>query len=301
LQLIQQLQDEQYDLILLEGLPVLLYLEAIRKYSKAHIAYRAHNVEFEIWDRLALHASNPLKKCYYKILAKQVKAFEKKHLSLVDAVIPISYRDEQILQSLSTFNNSYIAPACIKEGDIQFDNSHTSYKSLFFLGALDWIPNLEGIQWFIDKILPSILLSCPDTKLYIGGRNIPTFFYENKHPNIYILGEIKQVNELMNAHQIMIVPLLAGSGMRIKIIEAMFYGKCIVSTSIGAEGIDDENSIIRCDNESIFANEIIRLLNDATIQMKQGAKAKKIAQEKYSALQVSSQLINYFQKLIPIH
>ncbi|MEI6312111.1 MAG: glycosyltransferase [Bacteroidota bacterium] len=298
-QLIQLLQHQQFDLILLEGLPVLLYLEAIRKNTNTHITYRAHNVEYEIWERLAINTSHPLKKLYYKILAKQVKAFEKLNLTKVDSVISISKRDESILQALSNFTTSYVAPACIDEKTIKIDTTKTSYKSIFFLGALDWIPNLEGIQWFIDKIFPSVLSSCPETNLYIGGRNIPTSFYENKHQNIHILGEIKEVNELMNAHQIMIVPLLTGSGMRIKIIEAMFYGKCIVSTTIGAEGIDDENSIYRCDNESIFATEIIQLLNNSSLQMQKGEKAKRIAQNKYSALQVSSQLLSYFQKIIP--
>ncbi len=298
-QLIHLLKRQIFDLVLLEGLPVLLYLEAIRKNTKAHIAYRAHNVEYEIWDRLANNTSHPLKKLYYKILAKQVKSFEKLNLSKVDSLISISERDASILQALSNISNSYVAPACIDEKTIKIDTTHTSFKSIFFLGALDWIPNIEGMQWFIDKIFPAILSSCPNTHLYIGGRNIPASFYENKLQNIHILGEIKEVNELMNAHQIMIVPLLTGSGMRIKIIEAMFYGKCIVSTSIGAEGIDDENCIFRCDNESIFANEIIQLLNNSNLQMQQGEKAKNIAHNKYSALHVSSQLLNYFQKIIP--
>lgn len=298
-QLIDLLKHQTFDLVLLEGLPVLLYLEPIRKNTKAHIAYRAHNVEYEIWDRLANNTSHPLKKLYYKILAKQVKSFEKLNLSKVDSVISISERDASILQALSNIANSYVAPACIDEKTIQIDTTHTSFKSIFFLGALDWIPNVEGMQWFIDKIFPVILSSCPETHLYIGGRNIPASFYESKHQNIHILGEIKEVKELMNAHQIMIVPLLTGSGMRIKIIEAMFYGKCIVSTSIGAEGIDDENCIFRCDNASIFANEIIQLLNNSTLQMQQGEKAKNIAHNKYSALHVSSQLLKYFQKIIP--
>ena len=296
--LITLLSQNAYDLILLEGLPLLLYIDIIKKNSESHIAYRAHNVEYEIWQRLANNSTNIFKKIYLTILSQQVKAFEKKQIPKADSVIPISERDNQLLKSLTTLKKSYVAPACISDKKITIDFTNTNFESLFFLGALDWQPNKEGLIWFIEQVYPSILKELPNTKLYIGGRNIPNDFMQRATANIVILGEIASVNEYVNSHQIMIVPLLSGGGMRIKIIEAMLYSKCIISTDIGAEGIEDENSIIRCSNASIFATKTIEFLKDKKKQKELGEKAKLIANEKYNAIPVSKKLVSFFEPLI---
>lgn len=296
--LTELLHQNSYDLILLEGLPLLLYIDKIKENTAAFIAYRAHNVEYEIWQRLSKNSNNLFKKIYLSMLSQQVKAFEIKQIPKVDAVIPISERDNELLKSMMTIKKSYVAPACISDKKIKIDFTNTDFESLFFLGALDWQPNKEGLIWFIEQVFPIILKELPNTKLYIGGRNMTEAFKQRATDNIIILGEIASVNEFVNAHQIMIVPLLSGGGMRIKIIEAMLYSKCIVSTEIGAEGIEDENSIIRCSNASIFATQTIDLLKDKMKQKSLGEKAKLIANEKYNAITVSKNLLSFFEPLI---
>jgi glycosyltransferase involved in cell wall biosynthesis len=141
----------------------------------------------------------------------------------------------------------------------------------------------------------------PDTIVYIAGRNTPEKIKHYSNKNIIVLGEINDISKYMNAHQIMIVPLLSGGGMRIKIIEAMLYGKTIVSTSIGAEGIADENSIIRCDNATIFAEACINMLANKNKQIELGDKAKQVASKKYTALNVTRNLLSFYNQTFNIH
>jgi glycosyltransferase involved in cell wall biosynthesis len=299
--IIELLSKNTYDLILLEGLPLLLYINTIKKYSTAHISYRAHNVEYEIWERLSFNASNILKKKYYKLLSKQIKDFEKNNIPKVDSVVTISERDAEILKSITNIKNNYTAPACISPDNIHINSTQTNYNSLFFLGALDWLPNLEGIEWFLQDVFPLVINKMPDTKVYIAGRNTPEKIKQYSNKNIIVLGEINDISKYMNAHQIMIVPLLSGGGMRIKIIEAMLYGKAILSTSIGAEGIADENSIIRCDNATIFAEACVSMLADKNKQIELGEKAKHVASEKYTALNVTRNLLSFYNQTFNIH
>jgi glycosyltransferase involved in cell wall biosynthesis len=299
--IIELLSKNTYDFILLEGLPLLLYINTFKKYSTAHISYRAHNVEYEIWERLSNNSSNFFKKKYYKLLSKQVKDFEKNNIPKVDSVVTISERDASILKSITNIKSNYTAPACISPDNIHIDITQTSYNSLFFLGALDWLPNLEGIEWFLQDVFPLVIDKMSDTTFYIAGRNTPEKIKQYSNKNIMVLGEIDDISNYMNAHQIMIVPLLSGGGMRIKIIEAMLYGKTIISTNIGAEGIADENSIIRCDNATIFAEACINMLANKNKQIELGDKAKQVASEKYTALNVTRNLLSFYNQTFNIH
>lgn len=294
--LIQTLTQNSYDIIQLEGLPVLLYIDCIRKYSKAKIVYRAHNVEHEIWQRLSINESNPLKRLYYSILAKQVSSFEQKHIPLCDAALPISRRDETKLKQIAPKVNFFTVsmgmhiPNTIEEKANEHD--------MFYLGALDWEPNIEGLNWFINHVFPIIVKKRPQTTLCIAGRNQPDDWNEIKHPNITMLGAIESVEDYMSKHRIMIVPLLSGSGVRIKIVEAMMYAKCIVTTSIGAEGIEDENTILRCDTPDAYADKIVHLLQNPELVQKIGQNAQRVAMKKYNAMQLATSLLEYYKQCL---
>lgn len=294
------LKQNDFDLVILEGLPILLYIDLIKQNSKAHISYRAHNVEYEIWDRLSLNSDHVLKKLYYKILAKQVKSFEATQIVKADSVIAISARDEKMIHHLCKSPKSYVAPACINTQGIQVDRTHTQYNSLFFLGALDWLPNKEGLIWFIELVWPNIIRQLPNTMLYIAGRNTPDEIRKYNGTSIKVIGEVEDVSTYMNQHQIMIVPLLSGGGMRIKIIEAMLFGKCILSTTIGAEGIEDANTIVRSDQAAAFAEQAVLLLTNVNKQKEIGNKAREIALKKYDAMEVSQALLSFYSQTFMI-
>jgi glycosyltransferase involved in cell wall biosynthesis len=296
-QLIELLKKKTYDIIQLEGLPILLYIDSIRKYSKAKIAYRAHNVEHEIWLRLLQHESSFLKKNYYGLLAAQVKKFEINASKKVDLILAISSRDQAFFTSVGCRQAMHVVPACIDEVKLSNDEVTLSHKDIFFLGALDWLPNQEGLRWFIEQCLPLVTKELPDVVLHIAGRHMPTSFLELKQKNVKVYGEVENAQVFMQERGLMIVPLLSGGGMRIKIIEAMMMQKAIVSTAIGAEGIDcsDGKNIAIADDASTFSRAIINLLEQPHLQVNIAKEARVLALQHYSSMSVTSDLIHFYK------
>ncbi len=143
------LKKGNYDFILMESIFLLPYVEIIRKNSKAKIILRAHNVEYEIWERIAKNSTNSLKKFYTRYLAKKLKRYELAHINDVDILVTLTERDLKKFKEKGYKGKSMIVPAGIisdiepKKLDIK-DNLEVS-----FLGSLDWIPNIEGLNWFI--------------------------------------------------------------------------------------------------------------------------------------------------------
>ncbi|PLX00723.1 MAG: hypothetical protein C0594_15345 [Marinilabiliales bacterium] len=247
LQLTDILQNNKFDIVQIEGLYAAPYIETIRQLSRSIIAFRAHNIEHEIWDRLVTNEKNPLKKYYKKIIASRLRKFEESFINTYDFLVPISPRDANMFSIKGNHKPVMVCPTGIEPN--KYNIRHTQKKaSLFHLGSLDWEPNLEGLLWFINKVFPLIIDKFPNTEFHIAGRNAPkSFIHSIQKKGIVFHGEIDDAQKFINDHSIMIVPLFSGSGMRIKIIEGMAMGKPIVTSSVGAEGIpcsSEENIFI---------------------------------------------------------
>jgi len=236
------LLNNSFDVIQFEGLYVLPYISIIRKYAKALISYRAHNVEFEIWERVLANEMNLFKRIYISILVKRLKRFELSFINRYDLFLPITKRDLEKLNGFGNNKNTLVVPTGVNIENYKIIEEN-NYPNLFFIGALDWIPNQEGLIWFLENCWKEIKQTNNKLHLKIAGRNAPNEFVRKlENYNVQYVGEVDNAISFMNENAIMIVPLLSGSGMRIKIIEGMALGKVIISTSVGAEGIDVEHN-----------------------------------------------------------
>jgi glycosyltransferase involved in cell wall biosynthesis len=303
--LIELLHKKEFDIIQLEGLPLSLYVETIRCFSEAKIVMRAHNVEHEIWERIANNEKSRvlgIKKWYLKILAIQLKKYEIERLNKYDILIPISERDAEKFKSLGCELPMYVCPATYDETVLKPDKSKMDFPSVFFIGGLDWMPNVEGLKWFLEKVWKKINTQCPDVKFYIAGRNIHKA--KTIHSiiaglkNVVVVGEVENGYDFMNSKAVMVVPLFSGSGIRVKIIEGMALGKTIVSTSIGAEGIPckDGQNILIADTADAFAEKIIKCINEKIYFSIIGDNALHFAKWQYSSMEVTKKLINFYQQ-----
>ena len=276
------------------------YIPLIRKCSHAKIAYRAHNVEFEIWKRLAIETKNFAKRLYLKNLAKRVGRFEKSMLNTYDFLIPITKRDGETYNQIGNTKPQFIAPTGIFVNDLpQYSTPQEETVSLFHIGALDWSPNQQGLQWFLDNCWKEILRQNPDIHLFVAGRNAPQWFVDQLSiDGVVYVGEVPDAHEFMSKHTIMIVPLLAGGGMRIKILEGLSYGKVIVSTSIGAEGISAENGKEICiaDTPSAFVDAIQNLLEKPSICTQIAQNAVTFATTEFNNLDIVARLCAFYQR-----
>ena len=298
--LIRELRQTAYDIIQFEGLFVTPYLGAIRKHSRARLVYRSHNIEHQVWQRLAQQKSDLFKKWYLRMLARRVKDYELEQLNKVDAIAVFTTEDKNTILSYGTSIPVEIFPVGIDLTQYKPDFSKTEFPSLFFLGSLDWLPNREGIEWFIDNFYKDLTDGDLRVKFYVAGHNIPERFDDYEvMGKIFIQGEVDDAFEFVNSKSIMIVPLLSGGGMRVKIVEGMAMQKCIISTSLGAEGINFENrtNIIIANNQDEFYDAIERCITDEEHCRTIGTNARRLVEQEHDVNNVARNLAEFYTKL----
>jgi glycosyltransferase involved in cell wall biosynthesis len=297
--LIETLQKNSFDLVQLEGLFMAPYIDTIRKYSKAKIALRAHNIEHLIWERHIVNEKSGLKKWYLTIQNTRLKKFEGDILKKVDTIITITDADKEFIQKQfkDVKVNTCITGVDMKEYE-QIEGKTKEY-TLFSFGSMDWMPNQEAVDWFINNCWKKINEKHPQCKFIIAGRHMPAKFRSLASPSVEIIENVSDNREFYSTFDIMLVPLLSGSGLRIKIIEGLAYGKAIVSTRIGAEGINVVNGqdLIIADTADEFASAIVRLLNAPSEKTKLQLNAKQFAKDHLENKQITKHLLDYYQNL----
>ncbi len=295
------LSTDTYDIIQLESIYVAPFINTIREYSKAKIVLRTHNIEHLIWERIANNCKNPLKKAYLKHLFKTLKRYEINLYNVVDGIASISYIDTDFI--IKHARNSIpitTIPIGIELSKIKETDSEREFPALFHLGSMDWIPNQEGIKWFLDNIWPAVSNEFPDLPLYLAGRNMPEWLKKMNESHIYVEGEIENAFQYMQSKSILIVPLLSGSGMRVKIIEGMACGNTIISTTIGAEGImysNDENILI-ADTANEFIQQIRKCIESPSFYKKISNGGKELVKEKYNNDVITDNLLQFYLNLL---
>ncbi|NJB85245.1 glycosyltransferase involved in cell wall biosynthesis [Lewinella marina] len=236
------LTEEHFDIVQLETLYLAPYIRTIRLHSEAQVVMRSHNVEHEIWERCCRNISFAPKRWYLRHITRQLRDYERSQLNQYDLLLPITQRDQRNFERLGSRGRTYVLPIGLETqcGPPRYD-SFAAPPNLHFIGSLDWLPNLEGLQWFLHHVWPLIHRRCPEVEFHIAGRNMPHSIRQLEMANVIVHGEVESSCEFVAAHSISIVPLLSGGGMRAKILEAMSLGRVVVTTTVGLEGITARN------------------------------------------------------------
>ncbi|MGE0078605.1 MAG: glycosyltransferase family 4 protein [Bacteroidales bacterium] len=295
------IQEKNYDIVQLEGLYLVPYIRTIRSAFNGPIVMRAHNVEHHIWENLAIDEENKLVKLYFKILAHRLSHLEKNLHKKVDALVAISNPDKEWFLSNNFDKPSITIPAGYFPNNKIYDVEPPDTPAICYIGALDWMPNTEGLFWFIDWVWPRIQAEIPNIELHIAGRNASEELAERLmvERNIVFHGQVADSAEFLNKFPVMIVPLLSGSGIRVKIIEGMFLKRAIVATSIAAKGIEVTHGehILIGDSPEVFATSVCNLLASPDTANTIATNAKEFATNNYDAENIASKLTNFYQDL----
>ena len=293
-----KLSAQKFDIVQLEGAYLEPYISTIREHYNGPISVRAHNVEWELWQRAAANQVNPLKRWYFSLLSRRIWNLEVRLLHQTNLLIPITYRDENHFRSMGFNGKTFTSPAGYDLEKINVDVKEFEFPSIFHLGGLDWLPNQEALLWFLNNCWGRILAMIPEAKFYIAGRNASKGFMEKiKRFNVVVFcGEVSSASDFMLSKGVMVVPLLSGGGMRVKIVEGMALGKAIVSTPLGAEGIEATNGeqIAIASTPNDFADKVIQLLLsiDKTIEM--GQKASEYAKSTFDNILLTKKLLGFY-------
>ncbi len=290
------LAEHDFDIIQLEGPYLKYYISCIK--GKAKIAMRGHNLEHRIWRLMAQQEKNPLKRFYLTSLAGRILNLEKKELSEIDLLVPISEADRQGFDQIGHHLPAQVIPTGINISNYPLNDRGDSIR-LFFIGALDWGPNQEGLDWFFKKVWPVLRLKWPGHILHIAGRNSSFYFNGRSLPdNVILEGEVEDAIEFIDNHTVMIVPLLTGSGIRIKILEAMAMGKTVISSTIGAAGLEARNGehLFLADTPDEYISVLEKLSDQDGLLQRTGMKARQFVTENFDNLVLSEKLISFYKE-----
>ncbi|MCF8465469.1 MAG: glycosyltransferase family 4 protein [Flavobacteriales bacterium] len=293
------LKASKFDIIHLESVFCTPYLNAIRLHSNAKIVVRAHNIEFEIWEQLTVQENNPVKRWYLKLLASRLKKYELHVLKMVDGIVAITKDDASDLQNLGVSVPIEIIPIGVDVNSIPLTPLKSDNLNLYHLGAMDWQPNIDGINWFLDEVWPKVEAEFPNVSCSLAGRKMSPSLLSRSLGNLKIEGEISSVSGFISDKNVAIVPLLSGSGMRVKIVEALAFEKVVITTSIGATGIpyEDGKNILIANSPDEFVQKIRLLHDNLDLISSIGTEARKLAQEEFELKKLSSKLTYFYANL----
>ena len=260
-----------------------------------------HNVEATIWKRHYEVARNPM----WKLLSwrewRAMEHAENAYLRRADLVVAVSSADRDVFAKTIPQEKLAVIPTGVDIDYFQPKPSAEEENTLVFTGSMDWLPNEDGVFYFMREILPRV---SPETsvKLIVVGRK-PSRRMQllaEANPTVQLTGWVDDVRPHVARGAVCIVPLRIGSGTRLKIFEAMSMGKAVVSTTIGAEGLPVENGVnlILADSPEEFANSVIMLLRDKALRKRLGAAARHLVETKFSWSSVTHEFEGLLERCI---
>ena len=291
------LKREKFDIIHLESLFMTPYIGSIRRFSKAKVILRSHNLEYMIWQRSAESTGNRAKRVYLNYLAKQLKQYEVNVIDQVDGIAAISKSDAEKYAAFGCEKPLETIPFGIDVADYRpTDLSLMNRNSIFHLGAMDWKPNVEGVMWFAEKVFPKL----KEVNLHLAGRKMPKWFSESIDSSIHNHGEVIDALTFMDQFPIMIVPLFSAGGMRVKIIEGMAMKKAVISTSVGAEGINvtDGENILIANSKEEFIKVINKVNKDKALLHRIQENGRKLVELEYNNSILTERLVQFYDNVL---
>jgi polysaccharide biosynthesis protein PslH len=233
-----------------------------------------HNVESEIWRRHADTADNPVKKMMYRAEFRKMFGYERAAVCKFQHVIAVSENDRSLMTKWVDGDRVTVVPTGVDLAEYHPTSNPPDMASplITFVGAMDWEPNVDGVEYFCSEIWPAIKAEIPRARFRIVGRNpdrrVQKWASSSNDASVEITGRVPSVVEHLRQSAVVIVPLRIGGGTRLKIYEAMATAKAVVSTTVGAEGLDVRHGhdIVLADDPRSFAQAVIMLLRDPDLR-----------------------------------
>jgi sugar transferase (PEP-CTERM/EpsH1 system associated) len=246
-----------------------------------------HNVESEIWRRHAENAGNPLSRLLLAQQWKRMLRFERDALARFDLALAVSDADRVTFDRL--YPGALRTPAHVVQTGVDTtyfapSNAPERRAHMVFTGSMDWLPNEDGMQYFVRDILPRIRQAEPDATLSIIGRApTPSVRRLAEGQGIEVTGRVDDVRPHIAAGAVYVVPLRIGGGTRLKIFEAMGMGKAVVSTTVGAEGlpVTPGENIVIADEPVRFAQSVVHMIRDVDARRRIEAEARRMVVQRY--------------------
>jgi glycosyltransferase involved in cell wall biosynthesis len=271
-----RLREQRFDVVQIESPFLLPYVPIIRQSSDAIVVLRSLNVEFRVWEQL----TGPLA----RVIARSLRRYEIAQLNTCDAIVPITEDDARDFRALGCTKPIHVLPGGVDLPPLVREGR----GAVGFLGSLDYRPNQEAALWIAEQLQPRLA-----AEIHIAGSNAPAWLLERIHS----AGEVANAADFIQSMSVMIAPIFSGGGMRIKILEAMANARPVVSTSIGAAGIDSDDILIADDADS-FAAAVSRLLSDPSRAKSIGEAGRRLVATRYATDVLARELVAFYEELM---
>jgi polysaccharide biosynthesis protein PslH len=298
------IKTKQFDAIHADQLWMAQYALRARKIAPdLKLLLDEHNACFQIWMRLAVGERNPLKRLLLEREWNRLREYEAYTCSQFDHIVTVTEENHNTLRSLvdsqkkqseksgfqETQKRFSIIPICIDTNSILPVQTIPGSLDVLHIGTMFWMPNIEGVLWFAREVWPKVIAQIPQATFTIAGKKPPAEIHGlSKNgagkSSIQVIGYIPDLQPYLTKAGVFIVPLLSGSGMRVKIIDAWCWGLPIVSTSIGAEGIhfDPGKNILIADDPEDFANAVVKILHEPLLAQMLSLNGRRWVEENYN-------------------
>ncbi len=293
------LASKRYDVVQLEFLWMAAFRYASRGANAPVFVLDEHNIEYDILKRTAGGAGGKFRLVYNSLNWRKLAFEERAAWRRFHGVSLTSRRDEALLNREAPSVRTAVVPNGVDIEEFSMTSGPGESEVLLYFGAINYYPNQEAVIYFIDQVLPKIRQRRPQVKFRILGPGAPDSVLARQGNGVEVLGMVDDVGPHIERATAVVVPLRIGGGTRLKIVEAMAKGKPIISTRLGAEGIDvvHEESALLADEPDDFAAQVERVLADPELAARLGACARRLAEERYSWRSIVLGLEQFYRAL----
>ena len=289
--------NESFDLVHYEMFHVAQF------YTETHLprVLSQQNVDSAIWRRLCSETANPFYKFVYWTQQLAFQRYERVLSPKFDAVTCTSDIDAAVFQEHCAEDAIQIIPNGVDITHYRPDFTTEAPAHLIYIGSMDWYPNEDAVGFFADEVLPRIQEKVPDVAFSIvGGNPSPQVQKLAAREGVVVTGRVPEIKPYFAEATVFVVPLRIGSGTRLKILEALAMGKAIVSTTVGAEGLDlkDGEEIFIADEPTAFANAVIRLLTDSELRRRIGENGRARVERDYDWRSIGEKLHEVYANIV---
>jgi glycosyltransferase involved in cell wall biosynthesis len=242
-----------------------------------------HNVESALWQRQAKHEASPIKRLVFKLEAIKMTGYERATVRRFQHIIAVSNHDRDLMAEMTDGERISVVPTGVDLKEYSAVCTQTGNRAdnqtVLFLGSMDWEANVDGVDYFCRGVWPLVQAAVPNAKFFVVGRNPHPRVTAWAAEAVEITGRVDSVLPYLEQAAVFVVPLRIGGGTRLKIYEAMAAGKAVVSTTVGAEGLDVHHGedILLADTEAAFATAVIDLLRKVEWRRQLGEAAARLA------------------------
>jgi polysaccharide biosynthesis protein PslH len=288
------------DVVHFDMLPLMRYADVVP--AGVPVVYNAHNVEHVLLATRARLHGHPLVRRFLDSQLPRLLGFERRACERAKLVLACSTTDAEQLRTLAPGTRVEVVPNGVDlDGNRPAASANGRQKAkLVFVGQMGWFPNRDGIDWFLHDIFPRIVAARQDAEFVLVGKADGLEVPAEVASHVTLAGFVPDLRPFVHAAAVYVVPLRAGSGTRLKVLEAMALGKAIVTTTIGSEGIvlRDGKSALYADDASSFAAAVVTLLESPDLRESLGAAARKCAEQHYGWDAIGRDLLALYEPLL---